>query len=82
MPNIGQPRLTRLQHLNRYGYYTDENLFTDEHLGRLREAMARLMRDGDAEYRKPHQDYYPNIIEFDDAFAEILDNSLVSKNEK
>lgn len=79
MPNIGQPRLTRLQHLNRYGYFTDENIFTEEHLGRLREAMARLMKEGDAEYRKPHQDYYPNIIEFDDAFAEILDNTVLLK---
>ncbi len=77
MPNQGQPRLTRLQHLNRFGYYTDANIFSEDHLGRLREAMDRLEKEGEAEYRKPHQDYYPNVIEVDDAFAEILDNETV-----
>ncbi|HVF10304.1 MAG TPA: phytanoyl-CoA dioxygenase family protein [Abditibacteriaceae bacterium] len=77
MPVIGQPPLTRLEKLNRYGYYTDENIFSEVHLGRLREALARLIRDGEAEYRYPHQDYFPNVIEFDDAFAEILDNPLL-----
>ena len=77
MANQGQARLTRLQHLDRYGYYTDENIFSEDHLGRLREAMDRLQKDGHADYRKPHQDYYPNVIEFDDAFAEILDNEIV-----
>ena len=72
--NIGQRPLTRLERLNRYGYYTDENIFTADHVGRLREAVARLMRDGIPEYQYPHQDYYPNVIEFDDAFADILDN--------
>lgn len=74
MPNIGQPHLTRLERLNRYGYYTEENLFTPDHLERIRAALARLMREGKAEYDHPHQTYYPNIVEFDDAFAEILDN--------
>ena len=77
MPIIGQPRLTRLQQLNRFGYYTEENLFSEDHLGRLRVAMDRLMKEGEAEYRKPHQDYFPNIIEFDQAFAEILDNEIL-----
>jgi ectoine hydroxylase-related dioxygenase (phytanoyl-CoA dioxygenase family) len=77
MPNIGQALLTRLQQLNQFGYYTDEGIFTEDHLGRLRQAMARLLRDGQAEYHKPHQDYYPNIIEFDDAFAEVLDNPVL-----
>jgi len=74
MPNLGQRDLTRLERLNRYGYYTENNLFSAEHLNRIRGALARLQAEGKAEYRKPHQDYYPNIIEFDDAFAEILDN--------
>lgn len=74
MPTIGQPHLTRLEHINRFGYYTEHNLFTPEHLARLRAANERLMREGWAEYRYEHQDYYPNIIEFDDAYAEILDN--------
>ncbi len=77
MGNIGQRPLTRLEKLNRYGYYTDENVFTEEQLGRIRRALDRLMREGKAEYQKPHQDYYPNIIEFDDAFAEILDNQIL-----
>jgi len=75
MPKIiGQRHLNRLERLNRYGYYTDENIFTPDHLGRLREALQRLMREGKAEYDHAHQTYYPNIIEFDDAFAEVLDN--------
>lgn len=74
MPNLGQNPLTRLEHLNRYGYYTHKNLFTPDHLGRLRQALEKLQRDGKAEYDHPHQTYFPNIIEFDDAFAEILDN--------
>jgi len=74
VPNIGQPPLTRLEHLNRYGYYTEQNLFTPDHLERLRAAQDRLMREGKPEYDHAHQTYYPNIIEFDDAFAEILDN--------
>ena len=77
MANQGQARLTRLEHLNKFGYYTDENIFSEDHLGRLREAMARLQKEGEAEYGKPRQDYYPNIIEFDDAFAEILDNETI-----
>ena len=78
MPKIiGQPHLSRLERLNRFGYYTDENLFTPDHLGRLREAMARLIRDGQAEYRHEHQDYFPNVIEFDDAFAEVLDSPVL-----
>ena len=75
MANFGQRPLTRLEQLNRYGYYTDENMFSPDHLSRLRKALDRLQREGPAEYRKPHQDYYPNIIEFDDAFAEILDDA-------
>lgn len=77
MSNIGQSRLTRLQHLDRFGYYTDENIFSEDHLGRLREAMDRLIREGEADYREPHQDYFPNVIEFDDAFAEVLDNPVL-----
>jgi ectoine hydroxylase-related dioxygenase (phytanoyl-CoA dioxygenase family) len=79
MPNIGQPHLTRLEHLNRYGYYADHNIFPPDHLGRLREASQRLMRDGKKETTAPHQDYYANIIEFDDAFAEVLDNPVLLK---
>jgi len=74
MANLGQNPLARLDHLNRYGYYTHKKLFTDEHLVRLRAATARLQREAKPEYDYPHQTYYPNIIEFDDAFAEILDN--------
>jgi ectoine hydroxylase-related dioxygenase (phytanoyl-CoA dioxygenase family) len=74
---IGQPRLSRLERMTRYGYYTEENVIADDHLARLRVAMDRLMAKGEAEYRKPHQDYYPNIIEFDDAFAELLDNPVI-----
>jgi len=77
MPNIGQPRLTRLEQLNRYGYYSDDNVFTPEHLGRLREALQRLMRDGKKETSNPSQDYYANVIEFDDAIAEVLDNPTI-----
>ncbi|HZP83886.1 MAG TPA: phytanoyl-CoA dioxygenase family protein [Chthonomonadaceae bacterium] len=77
MPNIGQPRLTRLERLNRYGYYTEDNVLPPDHVERLRKALDRLMREGYAEYRKPHQDYYPNVIEFDDAFADILDNPIL-----
>ncbi len=77
MAIIGQPPLTRLERLNRFGYYTEEGIFSDDYLARLRAAMARLLREGEAEYRKPHQDYFPNVIEFDDAFAEILDNPVV-----
>jgi len=72
MPNIGQPGLTRLEPLNKYGYYTDHGIFTADHLARLRVAADRLQKEGQAEYRYAHQDYYPNIIEFDDAFAEVL----------
>jgi ectoine hydroxylase-related dioxygenase (phytanoyl-CoA dioxygenase family) len=74
---LGQPPLSRLERLNRYGYYTDEDIFSADHLGRLRTAAQRLMREGHAEYREPHQDYFPNIIEFDDAFAEVLDNPVL-----
>ena len=74
MANIGQPRLTRTQQLDRYGYYAEHDVLDADHLARLRIAMDRLLREGDAEYRHPHQDYFPNIIEFDDAFAEVLDN--------
>jgi ectoine hydroxylase-related dioxygenase (phytanoyl-CoA dioxygenase family) len=74
MKTIGQPRLSRKERMTRYGFYTEEKVLSEEHLARIRVAMARLMEEGYAEYRKPHQDYYPNIIEFDDAFAEILDN--------
>jgi ectoine hydroxylase-related dioxygenase (phytanoyl-CoA dioxygenase family) len=77
MKTIGQPRLSRRERMNRYGYYTEENVLREEHLDRLRGAMARLLREGEAEYRKPHQDYFPNVIEFDDAFAEILDNPAI-----
>jgi ectoine hydroxylase-related dioxygenase (phytanoyl-CoA dioxygenase family) len=77
MANLGQPHLTRLEKLNRYGYYTEEKIFSDDHLGRLREAMQRLLRDGKKETSAPHQDYYANIIEFDPAFAEILDNPIL-----
>ena len=74
MPNIGERQLTRLERLSRYGYWTEENVLSEEHLRRLRRALERLQREGHAEYRQPHQDYYPNVIEFDDAVAEILDN--------
>jgi ectoine hydroxylase-related dioxygenase (phytanoyl-CoA dioxygenase family) len=77
MPNIGQRPLTSLEKLNKFGYYTDENIFSDDHLARLRAASERLQHEGYAEYRREDQDYYPNIIEFDDAFAEILDNSIL-----
>src|SRR5581483_10529077 len=77
MKTTGQPRLTRLERMNRFGYYTEENVLSEEHLVRLRVAMERLLREGYAEYRKPHQDYFPNVIEFDDAFAEILDNPAI-----
>ena len=77
MPNLGQRPLTRLEHLNKYGYYTDENIFSPVHLARLKEASERLKREGDAEYRRVDQDYYPNVIEFDEAFAEILDNPIL-----
>jgi hypothetical protein len=74
---IGQPPLSRLERMNRFGYYTEENVLTPEHVERLRIAMDRLQREGFAEYRKPHQDYYPNVIEFDDAFAQILDTPAI-----
>lgn len=77
MPNIGQPRLTRLERLTRYGFWTEENVLSEDHLARLRIALDRLMREGHAEWGHPHQDYYPNIIEFDDAFAEIMDNPIL-----
>lgn len=77
MPNLGQQPLTRLERLNKYGYYTDENIFSDDHLALLRRAAARLQQEGEAEYRREDQDYYPNIIEFDDAFAEVLDNPVL-----
>lgn len=77
MTRIGQPRLTRLEQLNRYGYYTEENVLAPDHIARLKVAADRLQREGHADYREEHQDYYPNIIEFDDAFAEVLDNPLL-----
>jgi hypothetical protein len=49
MKTIGQPRLTRLERLNRYGYYTEENIFAPDYLGRLRDALARLQREGKPE---------------------------------
>lgn len=77
MANIGQPQLSRIEKLNRYGYYTEEKVLKPDHLKRLREATERLQREGYAEYRYEHQDYYPNIIEFDPAFAEVLDNKTI-----
>jgi ectoine hydroxylase-related dioxygenase (phytanoyl-CoA dioxygenase family) len=77
MPNIGQQPQSRLEKLNRYGFYTEESIFPSEHLQRLQAAAQRLMREGEAEYRREVQDYYPNVIEFDDAFAEILDNPIL-----
>ena len=78
MPKIiGQPALTRLEHLNRFGYYTEQNIFSPDHLGRLREALKRLQRDGKAETDQPHVTYYANVIEFDDAIAEVLDNPIL-----
>lgn len=73
-PIMGQPPLTRLDQLNRYGYYTEEGLFTQDHLARLRAALARLVREGKPETDRPDQTYFANIIDFDDAFAEVLDN--------
>ncbi len=77
VPIIGQRHQTRLERLNRYGYYTDNNVLGEDHIHRLRKAMDRLVREGKAEYRKPYQDYFPNVIEFDDAFAEVLDNPVL-----
>jgi hypothetical protein len=74
MATIGQKRLTRAERMTRYGYYTEDDVIDPEHCARLRLALARLQREGHAEYRKEHQDYYPNVIEFDEAFAELLDN--------
>lgn len=77
MPTIGQRPLSRLERLDRYGYYTDANVLSEDHLRRLRTAMDRLIREGKAEYRRAYQDYFPNVIEFDDAFAEVLDNRVL-----
>jgi hypothetical protein len=71
--NIGQPLLTRREKLTRYGYFTEDNVLSPDHLARLRPAMDRLLRDGPVDYRLPHQDQYPNFIDFDDAFSEIID---------
>jgi ectoine hydroxylase-related dioxygenase (phytanoyl-CoA dioxygenase family) len=35
------------------------------------------MAEGTAGWKTSYQDYYPNVIEFDDAFAEILDNPVL-----
>ncbi len=75
--DIRQRPLTPLERMNRYGYYTEKNVFTPDQLERLREATARLMREGKAEWLREHQDYYANVIEFDEAFAEVLDNPVV-----
>jgi hypothetical protein len=80
MPTIGQPPLSPLQQLDRYGYFTHDNAFTPDHLARLRAALQCLMREGKAETSAPHQDYYANVIEFDDAFAEVLDNPILLRS--
>jgi ectoine hydroxylase-related dioxygenase (phytanoyl-CoA dioxygenase family) len=77
MPNIGQHALTRLERMNRYGYYIEDNIFNENELSRVRAATERLIREGYKEYGRPEQDYYPNVIEFDEAFAEVLDNRLL-----
>lgn len=74
MITIGQPRLTCLEQATRYGYYVQRGLIAAEHLGRIRAAFARLQREVKPEWDKPFQTYYPNIIEFDDAFAELIDH--------
>lgn len=74
MITIGQPRLTCLEQATRYGYYVQRGLITAEHLGRIRAAFARLQREVKPEWDKPFQTYYPNVIEFDDAFAELIDH--------
>ncbi|MCW5547575.1 MAG: phytanoyl-CoA dioxygenase family protein [Opitutaceae bacterium] len=74
MTTIGQPRLTHLEHADRYGYYVQRGLISAEHLARIREAFARLQRDVKPEWDKPFQTYYPNVIEFDDAFADLIDH--------
>ncbi|HRI82672.1 MAG TPA: phytanoyl-CoA dioxygenase family protein [Opitutaceae bacterium] len=74
MTTIGQPRLTHLEHADRYGYYVQRGLISAEHLARIREAFARLQREVKPEWDKPFQTYYPNVIEFDDAFADLIDH--------
>ncbi len=74
MTAIGQPPLNCLEHLNRFGYYVQRGLIGTDHVGRIREAFARMQRDVKPEYDKPFQTYYPNVIEFDNAFAELLEH--------
>jgi phytanoyl-CoA hydroxylase len=74
MTTIGQPPLTCLEQLNRFGYYVQRGLIGTDHLIRIREAFARMQRDVKPEWDKPFQTYYPNVIEFDDAFADLIDH--------
>lgn len=74
MITIGQPKLTCLEQATRYGYYVQRSLITAAHLGRIRAAFARLQSAVKPEWDKPFQTYYPNIIEFDDAFADLIDH--------
>ncbi len=74
MPPIGQPRLTCSEQTERYGYYVQRGLISPEHLARIREAFARLQREVTPEWDKPFQTYYPNVIEFDEAFSDLLDH--------
>lgn len=74
MTTIGQPLLTLPQQADRYGYYVQRGLISSDHLGRIREAFARMQRDVKPEWDKPFQTYYPNVIEFDDAFADLIDH--------
>ena len=74
MTTIGQPPLTCLEQLNRFGYYVQRGLIGTDHLARIREAFARMQRDVKPEWDKPFQTYYPNVIEFDDAFTDLIDH--------
>jgi hypothetical protein len=73
----GQKPLTRLDKLTRYGYFTEENLFEPEHLSRLRRAIGRVTCEVKPDGEQPAQAYWLNIVEHDDAFAEILDNRVL-----
>jgi len=80
MKITGQPPLTPLEQLNRYGFYAERNLISADHIARIREAFARMQRDVKPEWDKPFQIYYPNVIEFDDAFMDLIDHPGILKS--
>ena len=73
MGQIGQKPLTRLDKLTKYGYFTDQNVFSTEHLLRLRRAIGRVMSEVKPDSDTAAQAYWLNIVEQDESFAEVME---------